>query len=86
MKTSDILTPGIPSFFLLDCVTADSASLTNRDVLTYLEHLMITSSTKLTRNEAALNIAKHIETLKISNGRDRKALLWYAIFVQTYTL
>ena len=82
MKTSDILTPGIPSFFQFDCVTADSASLslTNRDVLTYLEHLMITSSTKLTRNEAALTIAKHIESLKVPNGRDRKALLWYVIF------
>ena len=73
MKISDIITAGVPTFFQLDSTFIGPP--TNRDVLSFLEHLMASAETKISRKDAALMIAKHIDNMKIPNSRSLNNLL-----------
>ena len=73
MKISEIITPAIPAFFTSD--SNPSCPLTNRDVLSYLEHLMASALKRISRNDAAVMIAKHIESLQIPDTRHRNNIL-----------
>ena len=73
MKISEIVNPAIPAFF--ESSSNPSCPLTNRDVLSYLEHLMASSLKRISRNEAAVMIAKQIENLQIPHTRHRNNIL-----------
>ena len=69
MKISDIITAGLPSFFQSDSSITNRLCLTNRDVLSYLEYLMAAADRNISRNDAAIAVAKHIESFQIPNTR-----------------
>ena len=71
MKISDIITAGLPSFFQSDSSISitNRLCLTNRDVLSYLEYLMAAADRNISRNDAAIAVAKHIESFQIPNTR-----------------
>ena len=72
MKISDIITAGLPSFFLPD---STCSTLSNRDVLSYIEYLMASAEKNISRNDAALAVAKHIESFQIPNTKTRSNIL-----------
>jgi hypothetical protein len=75
MKMSEIVPAGIPSFFQSDSGAVGIPS--NRDMLSYLEYLMASSTSKISRKDAhaSLMIVKQIESMHIPNSRNRKNLL-----------
>ena len=70
MKVSDILVTEVPQFFRPD---GDRTTFpTNKQVLSYLEHLVI--SAKITRNNAAVRIAKEIAGMNIHGSKSCSTL------------